>query len=240
MDEFEEIIDYYIMQDMLDKADKAIIVGLNQHPATITLFLKKAQLYTARNEFKKALRILDDIERLEPGDPDVYKHRAMIYSQSGEHKQAIVSLEQALDVSQDERDELFAQIAFEYESLGDYDQAIRHLKKALKANPDNEGVIYEIAFCFDVSGRMEDAVAFLQNTSTTTQIQWPPGSIIGVTYKALELYEKAVEAFDLRSPLTIRSLWPTTTKPMLMPISGFSVKPSKNTGKRSSWRPQRP
>ncbi len=82
-----------------------------------------------------------------------------MYSKLKKIKQAIDAYYKAIEYS-DEKDDIYIRIAFEYEELNDYDKAIKYLIKALDFNPNNQSVIYELSFCFELAGRVEDAIVF--------------------------------------------------------------------------------
>ena len=63
VEEFEEIIDSLIEERNISKALKACKLAISQHPFTISLLIKQAQLFVASNNIKKALEILNKAEK---------------------------------------------------------------------------------------------------------------------------------------------------------------------------------
>ena len=49
-------------------------------------------------------------------------------------------------------------------NLGEWKQAIRVLHDALREDPSNETALYELAFCYDKEGRIQEAEAFYRRS----------------------------------------------------------------------------
>ena len=121
VDEFEDIIDYYATKDNHKKALQAVKLATSQHPASVELLLKKAQVLADSNKPRKALEVLSDIEGIALNDPDFFMLKGTIYSQLREHKKAIKCYERAAGCSED-LDEIYMCIAYEYQNLDDNEQ----------------------------------------------------------------------------------------------------------------------
>ena len=63
--EFENIIDYYIDIDKANNALNAINLASEQHPSSINIQLKKAQVLVEKGLSNQALKIIDNIELIE-------------------------------------------------------------------------------------------------------------------------------------------------------------------------------
>jgi tetratricopeptide (TPR) repeat protein len=195
VDEFEDIIDFYLERNNAKKASVAIDHALRQYPASVTFLLRKAQYLTSVNKSVKALEILNNIEGIEPNNPDIYITKGTIFSKLKKFKEAISEYNKAANHSE-EKDEIYTRIAFEFEDMNDFDKAIIYLTKAVGINPDNLGVIYELSFCYEVAGREEDAITFFNqflDKHPYSEVAW---FNLGIAYSNLGLYEKAVEAYD--------------------------------------------
>ena len=137
IDEFEEIIDYYLFKNDLKNAGVSIDYSLIQHPASTSLLLKKAQLFVYSNKNEKALKILKEMDHLGYSDYDLHLIKGNLYSQLEKYEKAIEEYSKAIHGS-DDLDEIYSNIAFEYENLGKYDRAIEYLLMALDCNPEND------------------------------------------------------------------------------------------------------
>ena len=57
LDEFEELIDYYLFNNEIRKAESCIAIALEQYPSETGLLLKKAQFLISTDKNEKALKI---------------------------------------------------------------------------------------------------------------------------------------------------------------------------------------
>ena len=89
VDEFEQVIDHYLINNQLDKSDIAIRYALEQHPRSSTFMLRQAQLLISKNKINKALDLLAEVEEMEPENTDVFLTKAGIYSQLKRYEKAI-------------------------------------------------------------------------------------------------------------------------------------------------------
>ena len=195
VEEFEIIIDYFLERNNLSKTSLALRYATGQHPKSVGLLLKKAQLYAYSDKTDKALELLAKVELLDPTNSDIFFTKGAIYSQLKRYEKAIEEYHKALNKAE-ELDEVYINIAFEYENLGNYNKAIEYLKKVLEINPENEAVLYELSINFEFSDRMNDSIAFFEeylNENPYSKVGWLN---LGIAFNIVGLYEKAVNAFD--------------------------------------------
>ena len=62
----EQIIDHFIVKNLLKKALIAIEVGQEQHPTSVIFELRRAQVFTATGNLKESLLILQELEKTIP------------------------------------------------------------------------------------------------------------------------------------------------------------------------------
>ena len=104
---------------------------------------------------------------------------------------------EALALSEPEdKDEIYLDLAMEYENLNDYQAAINILNEAIKYNPHNEGAIYEIAFCYDQIGDYERAIKCYSDFIDENPYSFTAWYNLGNAYSKLENWNKAVWAYD--------------------------------------------
>jgi len=162
VEEFEILIDHYLEKTDTNTAKKVIDISLEQHPSSTTLKLKKAQFLAAIHQPNKALEIINAIELFEPFNAELFSIKASIHSQLRQHNKAIENYYRALKLVNDnaEKVNILIPIAFEYENLNQFDKAIEILKDLLLENPENETVIYELAFCYNLNDDTVGSIKF--------------------------------------------------------------------------------
>lgn len=195
VDDFEEIIDYYLFQGSFKDAMLINDYAINLHPASIPLMLKKAQTLAAVNQEDFALKILTDVENIEPSNHDVFLTKGAIYSQLRNYEKAIEEYNKAV-FDADEPDYVYCNIAFEYENLGNFDKTLEYLGKALDVNPDNDLAIYEAAYCFDLLSLTDEGITFFHRLIDRNPYSSEAWFNLGVSYINAGSFEKALEALD--------------------------------------------
>jgi tetratricopeptide (TPR) repeat protein len=194
--ELEDIIYYYFSESELNKARQAIDYAIGQFPAEVTFQVFKAQYFLNNGEPEKALARLNSLDALDPQNPDILLTRATVYSSLHKHADAIKEYLKALSKVDEDLDEIHTSIAFEYQNQGEYSKAAEHLKKAISLNKDNESLLYEIGYCYEMGQMSEEAVSFFTNEINKRPYSFVSWYNLGMAYTALELYEKAIDSFD--------------------------------------------
>ncbi len=195
VDEFEEIIEYYFFRNEQRKALKTINLALEQHPECLSIMIKMAQYQVNIKKDREALRILKEIDHIAITDSDLFLAKGNLYSQLEKPVKAIEEFKRAVDGSEFP-DEIYSNIAFEYENLGKYDQAIEFLLKSLEINPENDGALYEFAFCCEVSQQTEYCITYLESFLDQQPYSVAGWFNLGIAYSNIDLYEKAIDAYD--------------------------------------------
>lgn len=196
-DTLEAIIDHYLIQGNYSKANLCAEIGIQQFPFISMFSLRKAQAISANGQLKEALNLLSQLEKKGNTSCEHFLTKASIFSQLRDSKTAIKYFTEALHIAeQEDKDEIFVDLAMEYEAARDFKNAVRILKQALETNPNNEVAIYELAFCYD---QMEDFISAIKCYSDF--IDENPYSFtawynLGNAYSKSENFEKAIWAYD--------------------------------------------
>jgi tetratricopeptide (TPR) repeat protein len=194
--ELEDIIFHYFNESDFQKARKAIDFAISRYPADVTFEVFKAQYLLNTGQPEKALLLLDILRKKDPSNPDIMLTRATVLSNLDRHEDAIREFLKALGKIDEDKNEVYQNIAFEYENLGQYETAVEYLIKALQYDPQNESILYEIGYCYDLGGLSEKAAAFFIQYLDVHPYSYVAWYNLGLAYSILELYEKAIDAFD--------------------------------------------
>ena len=198
IEELEVIIDYYFDKDQLLKAQQVIKFALKIYPDSTSFLLKKAQLYSMLEQADKAFDLLNQIENLEPYNPEIYVTRASLFNQKGNHQQAVEELTKALEYTDDIEDniELYQNIAYEYENLNNYQEAINYLKKAHTLDEKDKSVLFELAYCYESCNQTEESISSFKKIIAIDPYSKTAWFNLGVSYSTMGLFEKAIECYD--------------------------------------------
>ena len=158
-DRWEAMIDHYLIAAQYSKALLCVEEALTQYYYSPLFKLRKAQALSATGNLKEALNLLTEIERSDFPSMEVLLTKASVFSQIKDSKSAIKYFKDALaEAEPEDRDEIYLDLAMEYQNIDDYQLAINVLDEAVKANPSNEGAIYELAYCYDQIGDTEKSI----------------------------------------------------------------------------------
>jgi len=194
---FERIIDYFDENDNIPLALEAANFAVEQYPYSSALFIKKADILIASQNYLEALSILEKAEVLDSNDINLYILKTDAYLALDNHEKAASLLEEAIIVFDGvEKTELLFELADVYDDYEDFDKVFNCLKLILEQEPTNEEALYKICFWTDYTGRNEESIKLHQQIIDEypyTQLAW---FNLGAAYQGLKLYEKSVDAYQ--------------------------------------------
>lgn len=196
VEEFEIIIEHYLEQSDTRRAREVLELAQRQHPGSLDLMFSEAHVLMNSGKLNRALEVLDAIGKMEPFNEDVHLHKASIYSQLRNYRRAVEHYKRALDLAEEGLDDIHLDLAFEYENLEAYDLAIDSLKNALRINTENEAVLYELAYCYDVSDAHQAAVSFFRQFTNDNPYSFVSWYNLGNALARLERLDESIEALD--------------------------------------------
>jgi tetratricopeptide (TPR) repeat protein len=194
-EEFEDIIHHYLENGKISLAKKATKLGLEQHPTSTNLKLFQIEMYIFENQLDLADKLLDDLYVLEQSNEEIYIQKANILSRRDEHKKAILLLEEALVLTNDETDVL-SLIGMEYLFLEDFENAKIYFMQCIEADEGDYSALYNIIYCFEFLEQHEAAIDYLNdflNKNPYCEVAWHQ---VGKQYYILRDFKKALAAFD--------------------------------------------
>ncbi|MCH2032004.1 MAG: tetratricopeptide repeat protein [Tenacibaculum sp.] len=193
--EFEEIVQHYLNIGKHTLAKKAIQLGLDQHPHSIALKLLKVEVFIFEDNFEDAVKLIKEIEAVEPHNDELFFQKAVILSKYKKHQEAIDVLKQSLDYVEDPVD-VWAMIGMEYLYLDDFDNARMNFAKCIDVDFEDYSSLYNIVYCYEMQEDFEQSIKFLRkyiDKNPYSEVAWHQ---LGKQYFELEDYENALKAFD--------------------------------------------
>ena len=193
--EFENIIHYYIDSGGINLAKKALKLANDQHPFNIELILLKSELLIFEGNFDKALLILDSCEKMDPNNHEIFIQKATILSKKNKHRLAINYLEKSLDFSEDPY-EIWTLLGMEHMKLNDYTKAKKYFNFCLKIDINDYQSLYNVLYCYDELKEFNNSIALLNSIlekKPYNEIAWFE---LGKQYLKLKKNKEALSAFD--------------------------------------------
>ncbi|MHC1707660.1 MAG: tetratricopeptide repeat protein [Bacteroidales bacterium] len=194
-EDYEEIIDFYFEMDNQRKAGDAIDYALKQYPTHVGFMLRKAQLMDISGKLEDALKIVEIAEDIDNSNLDILLTKATYLSRLRQPEKSIDYFKSAL-LHAENPDEIYAQIAFEYENMGNYHKALENLKNSLDINPASDNVLYELSFCYEVTHQLEKGIRFYEQFLDKNPYSKTAWFCLGVLCNTNGQFEKAIEAYD--------------------------------------------
>jgi tetratricopeptide (TPR) repeat protein len=196
-DRIESIIDFYLFNSNYSSAKSASEFGISQLPYNHVFYLRKAQSLAGLGLISESIELLRQLETIENHQSELLLTKAALYGQIRDSKNAIKCYHQALEICEDqEKDEIFVDLALEYENSSDFTGAIQILKNALIHNPKNEIAFSELCYCMEKTEHIEEMnqqiLAFVDE-NPYSYLGWYQ---LGSYYLRQEEYDKAIWAFD--------------------------------------------
>jgi len=194
VEELESIVEFYLRRGRTKDCSKALEFGLQLHPNSNALKTKRAKIYLATGDNKKAFRILDSLT--ETNDYEVVLLKIEVLIKMNRFHDAKILSRQLLTEETTDLDNVCLDIAFIYLSRGEYAEALELLEKGDAIDGGNVDLLFELAFCYEQNEDYEKAIKtynrILDIDSYTDEAWFNLGQI----YFALQEFPKALEAYD--------------------------------------------
>ncbi len=194
--DFEHIVDHYIDKNQLTNALQACEIAISQHPNSLIVKIKKAQVLIGQLKTDKALHLLKMLAEIENTNPDLLLMLGNCYSLQGDEHKAYQCYRKAEKFAFEDRDDLLYNIGAGYVQNTDYNKASYFLEKAYQENPKNESVLYDLAFCYDKLGEDDKSIRIYNEYLDLDPFAESAWYNLGIIYTRLEEYDKAIEAYD--------------------------------------------
>jgi tetratricopeptide (TPR) repeat protein len=196
VDEFEDIIDYYVDSNKFSVAFDVVQYASVQHPSSTGILLRKAQLLIDKGQPLEAIRILKDVSRIEPANPDLYVAQGFAYNQIGDFKSAIRQFDHGLTLVIEGKPDVLYNIAVSFEQANQYKTAMKYLHMANEMEPDNISVIYDLAYCCERLEMLEKSVEYYKKYLDLDPYSENVWYNLGVVYNRMDSFKMAIEAYD--------------------------------------------
>lgn len=194
---FDQIIEYYQERQQLDKAFEVVEMAIAQHPFSALLLIKKAQLEFDQKRYEVAMETLDQAAVFDSTDMQIHLLRCDIFVWQGKFAEAIDTIHLALEFAdEEERIDLFLELADIYEEWEKYDELFATLAETLRMNPDNEEALNRLWFCVEFTEKYQKSVDFHKafiDEHPYAHLAW---FNLAHAYAGLKQYDEAVEAFE--------------------------------------------
>ena len=194
-EDFEDIIHYYLNNGKISLGKKAIKIGLQQHPHSIAIKLLEIEVMVFENDLELAEKMLDQLQLIDNSNEEIYIQRANIYSKKDNHEAAVVFLQQALVLSEDDLD-IHSLLGMEYLFMDNFESAKNHFIECVHQDPYDYASLYNVIYCFEFLEEYNDAIVYLNSyleNNPYCEVAWHQ---LGKLYASKEMLQEALGAFE--------------------------------------------
>lgn len=196
VDALLKIIDHFIDHLEFDKAFEVTRYANSLHPDSINFKLKEAHLYGMMGREKEALTLLEGLEHVNPFDVEIHLIRGNIYNSMEQYPRAIASYRKALEMADEQKDDIYLSLAITYQNMADYSKAVDFYKLCLLANPSNEVAMEEMLASLELSHRLDDGISFFVQLIDEQPYGFMLWYYLGDLYAKSGKFHDAIKAYD--------------------------------------------
>jgi tetratricopeptide (TPR) repeat protein len=196
VEEFEDIIEYFISKEKPLEAENAIKYALNLHPGAFNLLMKQAQIYVETERPDEAMKLLMKLKAIQPEAPEVYFWIGIVEMSKNNINNADENFMKLLEVMKDEDEDILLLAAFSFIQHGEYKRAIHYLKRAFNISPKNKYALYDLAYCYEQIKDYHNASLYYRKYLEENPYEASVWYNFGVINSMLQEYETAIDAYD--------------------------------------------
>lgn len=194
--EFENIIDYYIDSNNANNALDVVKYATQQHPGSVSIQLKKAQVLIDKGLAANALKVIEQIELIEYSNSDVFLVKGSALNIIGRYNEAEKAFDHAIDVSIDDKVDIIHTVAQSFEQIGRYKTALKYLHQAFDLESNNIMLLYDIGYCYEKLGQINRSIDYYNQYLDLEPFSENGWYNLGILYNKSENYPKAIEAYE--------------------------------------------
>lgn len=197
VEDFERILEYYMDLNQMGKAMKAVRYAFKLHPDAVSLQIKKAQILLKNNNPKRALGVLDKLQRIESQNSELLVTKGHANVLLGNIEDAKEQYDRAIQQvhDKDELVDLLYNISQTFQFEDHYKLATEYLKKAYLLTDDYMFILYDLAYCYEKTGDIDKSIYYYNQYLEKDPFSDNVWFTLGRLYEEKANNDKALEAY---------------------------------------------
>ena len=196
VEEFEQIIDYYLDEFLFDEACEAASIGNKQHPTSVEIKFKFIYIYIEQGKPKKALELLKQVPAWEKTNSELYFLKGTALCMTGKLKEAETHFDKAIELSTDDTFDALINISIAFENARRYELAIKYLSMANEQDPKNLSVLFDLGYFHERVHKFDRSIDFYKKYLDLDPFSDNVWYNLGIVYHKLEKFDDAVDAYE--------------------------------------------
>ncbi|MCK5535187.1 MAG: tetratricopeptide repeat protein [Bacteroidales bacterium] len=194
--DIEEIVEFYIEDNNIEKAKRAIDYGFKLHGDNYSLIILEAKYQIAQINFAAAEKSLKKAEKDSPENGEVDLLRAMINIFMKNYAKADKFIKKGLRKSANSADYMLVPLGMAFLQQKKYTEAAVFLKKYYERYQDADEILTEIAFAYYQASKFRLSLKFYQKHIDVFPYDEQAWIQLARIYNELEMPIEAIEAYD--------------------------------------------
>lgn len=198
-DDYDSVIEYYDREDQIDKAKYILSIGLDIHPDSESLILRKIRFMIYDKRYLDAIHFLD--HNFISYDFDAYLLKIECYLSLHLSAEASILTQTVLSDGEIDKDVLLSELGYVYLETEYLKEALVFLEESLNYNSENEEVLTEIIFISEYQDNYSKAIEYCDKLLDIDPYNGDGWLLLGKFYSLLGEYDKAIDAFEFYSTI---------------------------------------
>ncbi|MEG0948116.1 MAG: tetratricopeptide repeat protein [Bacteroidales bacterium] len=167
---------------------------LDRDPYQVEIWRELAKTYSLKKDYEKAIEACDFALAIQEGTPEILCLKGYCQYDMGNFAGALNSFKE-YEATGDDLNRSYEYISDCYIKMEQIAEAIAYLNKALTLKPDNQYLLYQLAYCYQDMGNTPMAKEFLHKGLALNEEQLECHAMLGEILVQEDNYEEAFQAY---------------------------------------------
>lgn len=193
-DEIDELLNSFEESDDYTYYDEVLALGLNLHPASTALQIRKCKQFVYNNDYEEALALMDNIA--ETDNEELNMLRLECYATMSQYAKVIELTEELIQAGCDYLEDIFEYVAPIFSDFEMIKEARDYIDRGLVLFPDNQVLKNELCYILETEGDILKAIEVCNELIDKNPYSNEYWLTLGRLYSMIGDFDKAIEAFD--------------------------------------------
>lgn len=195
-EEFDFLINHYLNEGDDWMVAEIAAMAYNQHPYSVDLGTKYADVLIVNREIERAKEILASLVERVPRNGDIFFLIARTFIKSEGHEAAREAIQKAAALSPEDASDMYHTAAQDYIDSAEYEIALEYLFEARKISDEDPELLNDIAFCYERTGKFAESLDFYERYLDEDPFNDNVWFNVGTIHARELRFDKSIEAFD--------------------------------------------